>query len=655
MKAFMAGCLVFISAVYGSLGLELPSIIGDHMVIQQGRPFKCWGWAEPGENVTVRLGTATAIAKTDADGQWETEVLLEAQAGDTLSMTVQSGREQIELQDLRVGEVWICSGQSNMEWPVIMSEDGQRHRVEATNRLIRLFELHDAKSFDPTNRMEGTWKVCSKDSVPNFSAVGYFFGQRLQQELDTPVGLLDICVGGTPAEAWTSRRGLEEVPVLQPIVDRLDRLLIQTNNEADMESYRKAMAAWKDDHYITDESNEGVALGWQSSDDKPAWGVMELPNHIERAGLDMNGVIWFRKHISIPEHWQGQELLLSLGPIDDCDITYVNGIPVGETSGNLSENWRTPRRYRVPAELTDQETLHLAVRVFDQQGGGGIYGAKSEMFLALPDESEKRGISGEWKYRIERAVAALTSEELATRPVPPGGRNWHGVPTVLYNAMIHPVVNLPVRGAIWYQGEANVGRHKEYTYLLPAMINDWRSRWGDTFPFYIVQLANYGERHQDNYAWLREAQQQVADRLEACELTTAVDIGNPRDIHPRNKLDVGQRLAGLALKYTYGYEELPADCPRVTAVKRTQQGWLLTVEHTAEGLLLDDTEQSGFEVEVSPGMYVPAAVEIKDGKLLITAAVPDASSVRYGWSNDPYLSVRNSEGLPLLPFLLEMP
>lgn len=615
--------------------VRLPAIIGPNMVLQAETEAPIWGWADPGEEVVIVPGwpgAAPAHATAGPDGKWSASVTTPAPGGPyTITIT---GADTLTLDNVLVGEVWLASGQSNMEWPLRATDNAEGAIAAADHPEIRLFMVTNAIAPEPQEDCTGRWVVCSPETVADFSAVAYYFGRDLHEHLGAPVGLIASEWGGTPAEAWTSAESLAPFPRHAPGLD-LMRILREDPDSLERE-HQAALAAWK----ARLESDE--SLGWTSPDaDDSAWKAMRQPENWSTPDLAAyDGAVWCRRTFEIPAAWEGRDLALELGPIDDNDTTYFNGTPVGATEG-----WTTPRRYTVPAKLVRAGRAVIAVNVVDNSGPGGMHGAPDGMFIAPKGdpESERIGLAGEWRYKLGRPASEMP-------PQPQKPTMTAHTPTSLYNGMIAPLVPYAIRGAIWYQGESNRGVAYEYRALFPAMITDWREKWGSEFPFYFVQIAPYtygGDRGET--AELREAQLMTL-ALPNTGMAVTMDIGNPRDIHPRNKLDVGRRLALWARARTYGQTGFEHSGPLFAGLEPRGDQLVLRFDH-AEGLDSRGGVPRGFEIAGEDRVW-HAAGAIIDGETVILSAygVHSPVAARYGWDDDEEPNLFNGSGLPASPF-----
>jgi sialate O-acetylesterase len=414
-----------------------------------------------------------------------------------------------------------------------------------------------------------------------------------------------------------------------------------------MEKYKTDIAAWVAAQVPA--VNEAAVARYAGVDASTAgWREMKLPTMWQTAGLDVNGIVWFRKEIDVPAAAAGQAATLSLGGVDDFDTTYVNGTKVGATGVEQENFWEFPRKYPVPAGLLKQGRNVITVRVADIGGAGGFTGPAAVMRLTMGHQSIP--LDGAWKYDVEQAIDFA---KLPPRPPMPllGNPNQSAV---LYNGMIAPLVPYALRGAIWYQGEANTGRHAEYTELMRLLIEGWRKDFArGEFPFYIVQLANFMERAPQptdtNWAKLRDAQAQVTRTVPNTGLAVTIDIGDAKDIHPRNKADVGKRLAAIALANEYGQ---PVEYAGPTFERLAVEGSKIRVSFThADGLTAGGGKPLGFAIAGEDGKFVWADAAIDGNSVVLSASgIDKPTAVRYAWGDNPEVNLRNAAGLPAVPF-----
>ncbi len=634
--------LVFVGVVRAEV--RLPAIIGDNMVLQQGVKVRLWGTANAGEQVTVTFANKSANAIADAQGRWQVWIG-PLKAGGSSELTVNN----LTIKNVLVGEVWLCSGQSNMEWPLINTIGGAETVAHANHPEIRLFTVEHQTSTTPLTDVQGHWVVTTPEEAANFSAVGYFFGRELYQSLKVPIGLIDSSWGGTPAEAWTTHDALLSSPELKPILDRYQdslNALPQTK-----ETYARALAQWEEKNLYLDAGNKGEALGYADPKSSTAdWSKMDLPKQFETAGLLIDGAVWFRKDVELPESWSGKDLVLNLTPIDDQDITYFNGTKIGATGRETPNSYMVPRKYVVPGSLVHAGRNVIAVRVFDSAGEGG-FSRGGAMTIGPGENGDAISLRGVWDYKVELALEPK-HPDWGTRPEAVGVSNQNN-PSVLYNAMIAPLVPFAIRGVIWYQGEANAGRAYQYRTLFPTMIRSWRGAWGYEFPFYFVQLANWhahkAEPDQSDWAELREAQMMTL-REPQTGMAVIIDIGDENDIHPRNKLDVGRRLAAWALAGTYGQKVIPSG-PLFDRFSVEGDKIRIRFKHGAGLKTSDGGPVKGFAIAGEDRRFVWADARI-DGDTVIVSSptVQKPAAVRYGWADNPIVNLYNKAGLPASPF-----
>lgn len=623
--------------------IQLPSIIGDNMVLQRNADDPLWGWASPGEEVTIKAnwpGAETIHTRADDEGRWKTKVST-PDAGGPYIIHI-SGENAITLHHVMIGEVWLCSGQSNMEMPVqgwgkdtpIRNSNEEISAAHFPN--IRLFTVRRHIALTPQQDVRGKWSKTTPETVADFSATAYFFGRKLYQKLKVPIGLIHSSWGGTPAEAWTSGRKLRDMDMF---TGYLDTLKSKAPYIAEIrKKYQQERAAYQ-------QKIKTINKKYARPDfDDSGWKSMPVPSIWENHGLPaFDGVMWYRKDVVVPDSWAGKELTISLGPIDDKDISWFNGTKIGQMQQDGA--WSTKRIYTIPGKAVKAGRNVIAVRVTDTGGGGGINGDKSDMLLYPSSTTPDEGLSlaGPWKYK-----------KGARMPQPAFGNNPNGA-SVLYNGMIAPLIPYHIRGAIWYQGESNVGRANQYATLFPGMIEDWRSRWNEgDFPFYFVQIAPY--RYSPNggraSAALRDAQRRTLS-LPNTGMASTLDIGNFDNIHPANKQSVGNRLFLWASNRIYGGQGTESG-PLYQHMEVRNGKAILTFDHIDGGLIAKNGGLRDFEISGEDGKYVPAVARIKDDKVIVSSAgIRQPQNVRYDWSDTPVPTLYNRAGLPASSFTTE--
>jgi sialate O-acetylesterase len=614
--------------------VRLHKLFGDHMVLQRDVAAPVWGWADPGEEVKVTIGGQTYCVKTDRQGQWKVRIQ-PMQAGGPHVMTVK-GKNEIIIRNILFGEVWVCGGQSNMQYTLDMIGYREKKPSGSDSSGLRLFTVELDLDYLPKEDVKGgKWQEASPETIGSFSATAYFFGKYLHETLGVPIGLISSNLGATSIETWMSVGALKEFPQFRPIVNKIEssgKTFARIN--AELVDFRKT---WDEEHYLR---GPGIEQNWQDpATDVSDWQEIDIPNFWEYAGLpDHDGAVWFRKEFDLPEGFNGETFNIALNQIDDYDIAWVNGVKIGETFG--SRNWRN---YFFPANILKPKGNVLVVRVFDIGGMGGMYSA------AFWGNSI---LNGTWKFKpgLKIDPAAFPTPEVVN-----GSFFTH--PALLYNGNIASLMPFAIKGAIWYQGESNASRAEEYRDLLPAMIRDWRAHWGQgDFPFLIVQLANYKPEDaapgQSEWAELREAQLTALSEP-ATAVATAIDIGDADDIHPRNKQDVGKRLGIAARRVAYG-EDIVHSGPVFKSM--AIEGAKVRIEFSSigEGLVSKDKYGylRGFSVAGADQVFHWAQAHIEGDEVVVYCEkVPQPAAVRYAWSDNPGpLDLYNAEDLPALPF-----
>lgn len=622
----------------------LHPLFSDNVVLQRGIKAPIWGWATPGQKITVALAGDIYETTAGADGKWMLRIKPLAAGGPyQMAVTAQNG-PTTTLNNVLAGDVWICSGQSNMQWAVNSSNNAEQEIANANHPQIRLFTVPNVTAVEPQELVKGSWQVCSPQTVPGFSAVGYFFGRELNQKLKVPIGLINSSWGGTIAEAWASGEALKSMPDFAPAVASVEEMARQRRTGAvDYEKqFNEQMNAW----WAKNDPGSANNMWAQTNADAKNWQTMKLPTTWENSGVaelgQFDGIVWFRREFDAPAAWEGKELTLHLGPVDDRDTTWVNGVQVGA----LNE-WLAPRDYKIPAGVVKAGRNVIALRVLDTGGGGGIFGGADQM--KIEGAGQSISLAGDWNYRISTPLGKTTA---APTRADQGNPN---VTSVLYNAMIAPLVPYGIKGAIWYQGESNAGRGEQYKTLLPLMIRDWQKRFGvGEFPFLIVQLANFmaldNEPRDDAWPQLRDAQLYTAQTVPNAGLATAIDIGDEGDIHPRNKQEVGRRLALIALAKTYG-EKMEYSGPLFKNARFGADRVWLTFDHATGLMAKGGAPLRGFALQDKEGKWHWANAQIEgDTVAVYLPVVSEPQAVRYAWSNNPVANLYNGAGLPAVPF-----
>ena len=642
--------------------LKLPSLIGDNMLLQQKTNAKIWGKAKPGSKINVSASwNINGESTASKNGKWSVALATPA-AGGPFTITVSAADTSIIVKNVLIGEVWFCSGQSNMEMPLTgwPPKDTVMHSfvtiASASIPEIRLFNVQKKISGDPLDECAGKWEVSTPETVKQFSATAFFFGKKLHDDLHVPVGLIESAWGGTPSESWTSSESLTNAG---EFVEQLKSIKTSDPLQAEYQAWLNTLKQvelkpagtdqWKDLTF----NDENIP---SSEFSDSGWPVMALPSQFEKVIGDFDGAVWFRKMVQIPQNMAGKDLILTLGPIDDMDRTYFNGKLVG--SNEVAGLWNIDRNYEVSASLVKAGANLISVRVLDMQGGGGIYGTPEAMKLSLKSDLKLFiPLKGEWKYQL---VAELRDGKFylydisknefqgRKRPVIIGA----GTPSVLFNGMVSPVLQYQIKGAIWYQGEANVGRAVQYSKIFPVMIQDWRTSWGiKDFPFYFVQIAPYVYAGIDSTesAYLREAQESAL-RLAKTGMAVTLDIATVMNIHPPFKKEIGERLAMLALNNDYGLKN-QSNGPVFKSMQVEAGTIILQFDNAEDGLIEKNNKINEFEIAGKDGKYVKADIKIsKNTVLVFNPSIREPVSVRYCWRNGAEASLFNKAGMPAWQF-----
>ena len=639
MNARRLFCVALALAALGLSAAEsrpfVSPIFGDNMVLQRGQPNTFWGWTNPGEKVRVTIAGHTGEAIAGADGRWQARVDPPASGECELAI---DGAQHVTLHHVLVGDVWLCGGQSNMQFGLPGANDGAKEVAAADHPDIRLFTVATRSAYVPADVPRGEWKICSPQTVAEnggFSAVAYFFARRVQQETGVPIGVIQDCLGGTPVESWMSPATLHTLKDFERPMAEVERL-----RAANAPGYGSYLMHWLDEF---DVGLRGKQPWSDAAFDDHAWKTVRVPGGFEEFGLaDVPAVVWFRRDLMLPDLLPAGAATLHLGVVEKMDTAYVNGRWVGASS------WvENPRAYRLAAGVLQPGRNQVAVRVFKLKSKLGFLTAPEKIRLTLGDGTEIP-LAGEWR-------AAVSVDARPPHPLPLGYENYPTMPAVLYQGMIAPVAPLAIAGALWYQGEANSGRAYQYRTLLPLMIADWRRAFGQRdFPFLIAQLPAFqgrkGQPGTDDWAELREAQALTARAVSNCGLAVTIDTGEADNIHPKAKQPVGDRLALLALAQHYG-KKVVSSGPVFRALAREGGALRVSFDHTDGGLAVHGERPAEFSVAGADRQWHWADAKI-DGDTIVasSADVPEPVAVRYAWQANPQATLFNGAGLPTAPF-----
>jgi sialate O-acetylesterase len=629
--------------------LRLPALFNDHLILQRDRANPVWGWDQPGREVSVSLdGQPLSSTRVNPDGRWSLS-LPSLPAGGPHELIVEGSARRV-LRDVLVGEVWLCAGQSNMQFTVRQSANGEAESASAVFPRIRFFSVAKKTSATPLDDVEGQWTVCSPETVREFSAVGFFFGRTLTQTLDVPVALIDLSWGGSPIEAWTALEDVEREPSLAPLAVHCREFLQLSSKEGAQQAFQ----SWEKIRNAALADIRGVPFGWAKPDfNDSAWPGCPVPGTFDEAAGEVDGAVWYRRTFEIPPAWAGRDLELHLGVIDDLDHTYWNGALVGQTGTDTKEYYKHPRIYAVPGAVVKAGPTLLAVRVFDEYLSGGFISHASDLWLAPRNvrADERIPLAGSWRVKVEQVIPEKPWAQDHPQARPEG----------IFNAMLSPLMPFGIRGVLWYQGENNLGYATRYAVQFPLMIAAWRRRWaqGD-FPFLFVQLANYGVRHSQpsGGAWaeLRDAQT-AALRLPNTAMVTAIDVGAADNLHPTDKKTVGTRLAATALTHVYDHDIPDCNGPVPERIELTAHELRITFRHADTGLATtDDRPPQSFALVADDGQTDWALARIEGSTIILSLSVtPRPVKVKYAWADNPDVNLINRAGFPALPFRRDLP
>ena len=618
--------------------IKLPKLISNGVVLQRNEKVKIWGWASPNEKITLNFKSKNYLTEADKEGNWA--ILLPAQkAGGPYEMVLKASNE-IKIQDILFGDVWICSGQSNMELPMERVKEKYGEIIKnSKNTNIRQFLVPDKYDFKKpqTDLDSGNWLSANPNNVLEFSAVAYFFAKEINEKTQVPIGLINTALGGSPVESWMSEGALKAFPKAFDEAQKFknDDLIKQIET-----SDKKRNDDW---YALINASDKGLLnkdLQWnQANIDDNNWSKMAIPGYwAEQSIGKVNGAVWFRKEINVPKSMVGKPAKLFMGRIVDQDFVYVNGEFVGTTGYQYP-----PRRYEVKSTVLKEGKNTIAVRVINNSGSGGFV-LEKPYYLAVGNDTID--LKGEWKYKLGVEMKPLQG---------PTFIRWK--PEGLYNAMIAPLLNLKIKGVLWYQGEANTYNAKEYAQTFTAMITSWRAKWAQgNFPFLFVQLTNYMEEYpeprESNWAALRQSQLETLS-VPNTGMAVTIDVGEWNDIHPLNKEAVGHRLALLARKMAYGETKITASSPMPSTATFENDKAIIFFANVGKGLSIKNgMDLKSFAISNDGIHFVWAKAKITGNKVEVwNEKISNPTVVRYAWDNNPAAAnLFSKEGLPATPF-----
>jgi sialate O-acetylesterase len=641
-KLFIISLLFFILPLFLQAKVKLPVLVSDGMVLQRDTKLIIWGWASPGEKVQVKFNKKTVSTLTGSDGNWKI-ALSPMKAGGPYTMEVK-GTNTIIIKDILLGDVWFCSGQSNMVVNMERVKEKYPYDIASANfPEIRNFFIPTASDVASVHKElpAAKWISSSPENVLGFGAVTFFFARSIYNEYKVPIGIINSSVGGTPIEAWTSEEGLKEFP---QITSRIEKLKDTAYLNPILRSAGRSLESVSS--RSVDKGMSGPVSWYDISYVPENWQKYWLPGYWDDQGVrGLNGIVWFRKEINVPESMTGKPAKLFLGRIVDADKVYVNGV----LSGSITYQY-PPRRYNLPAGLLKPGKNIIVVRVTNYSGKGGFVPDKPYYLVGGLDSIDLRG---EWLYRVGQVFRPVTPGSGTGSPV----ISMQNEPTGLYNTMVVPLINYRIKGILWYQGEANTNKPTEYQQLLSALIYDWRNKWQQgSLPFIFVQLPNFMEVQylpsESKWAELRYGQLKSLS-VPNTAMAVTIDVGEWNDIHPLEKKVVGERLALAARKLAYGNEKIVYTGPVYRSSVKEADSIKIEFDNVGSGLIIKGGgELNYFSIAAADRKFVWAEAKIHDNRLIVWSdEIKDPLCVRYAWADNPAgANLYNIEGLPASPF-----
>jgi len=655
--------------------LKLNPLFSNQMVLQQEKNVAIWGEYAPNSSVTVK-GSWGEISSgmSDNNGSWEV-LIPTPKAGGPFELEITTKTTTKKITDVMIGEVWLASGQSNMEmdfdYCCNTTDNSEIELSSANYPEIRMLNITNQISSLPTNNFEGNWEKAIGENITNFSAVGYFFAKKLHKKLNIPIGIIHSSWGGTDIEAWTSRETLNTIDFLKEDMSSYDTLVNKSSKSVEWFSQFESIKLPSDVWYLFLEDPIGKPDKWEKLDfkdykyisssyqDYTKWEKLILPGSFDNVfeTNDFDGAILFEKSFSLKE--VKGDYTLNLGPIIDMEFTYINGEKIGSSLGKKS---LANKSYKIPKNLLKTGQNSIIIKVINQYNEGKVGEISLNNSLGANES-----LNGIWNYKVIAEVYNQFNEKEQTWPYysfylyedpsinfskrPQVQSYTQNSKSALFNGMINPIIPYNIKGSIWYQGENNVSRFKEYETLFPAMIKDWRKKWNSDFPFYFVQIAPF-ENYNGLSSSLRNVQRKTL-KVEKTGMVVTLDIGEIDDIHPSNKHDVGYRLAGLALSNDYG-KPMVASGPLYKNFEVSGNTLNVTFDFIGSGLTSYDKELSAFEIAGADKKYVAAEAYIKNNKVYIySSKIQNPKYARYAWKDTSVASLFNREGLPASTFTTE--
>ncbi|MEC9490676.1 MAG: sialate O-acetylesterase, partial [Halanaerobiales bacterium] len=560
--------------------LELPSLVSDGMVLQRNEELKIWGWSEADQEVKINFKSEEYLTRANSEGEWSL-ILTEQKAGGPYEMKISSSDQKIELKDILIGEVWLCSGQSNMELPMQRVKDRYAEEIKkAGNDQLRIFKIPILYNFKEENQdiVGAKWKKVNQDNILEFSAVSYFFAKKLHEKYKVPVGIINASVGGSPVEAWLSRKALKDYPEYLKKADEF----AESQNIDQAEKYNlKVNKEWADKVYNSDQGLKNKPSYYETYYNDSDWDKIEIPVKFDQINFEnKNGVVWFRKEIELTKKQAEKKARLWFGRIVDADTAYINGKRVGGVTYKYP-----PRKYELKKGILKEGKNLIAIRVVVNDGQGEFVEDKPyKLFL----DEEEIDLKGEWKYKVGAVIKGDKKQEIFVQ--------WQ--PTGLFNAMLAPLFDYKLKGICWYQGESNTGREEEYKDLFIKMIKLWRHRFEQKeLPFIYAQLPNFEPPEENNreiWAAFRNAQREGL-KLNNTAMTVNLDLGEWNDLHPLNKKDVAYRFYLAACNLAYG-EDVVYSGPELKKVSKNSDRIILEFSKVDGDLKVKGDQLKGFEL-----------------------------------------------------------
>jgi sialate O-acetylesterase len=628
--------------------VKIAGFFRDNMVLQRDATAGVWGTADPGEMITLTLQGQTITATAGADRSWKT-AFKNLKVGSGFDLTVAGKANSFTLHNVAVGDVWICSGQSNMEYYL---RDKDEIAV-ANDPDVRFFGIYHLTSTKPETDLGGIWEAITPTTAPSCIAVGYYFAKNLRHELGVPIGLIQCTWGGMFIEPFIPLDAMDSVPGAKEKTDA--RLQYARDLPGLSQKYLADFKAWQDKYGRTDTENKGFAAKWADPDlDTKDWVSTTTPGDWSKIGAPNGGIVWVRKTIQLPPEAVGKDFRLSPGVISDFDTAYFNGKQIGTGGLEGPEFARHRRSYIVPGPLAKAGANVIAIRVVSEQQQNPVFGVNHDFGLRGVDSNS---LTNDWLAKVEREFPPLPPDALAALPALPK-LDPQPLPTLVYNAMVNPLTSYGIKGVIWYQGEANAGNGWAYRTYLPLLIKGWREHWGiGDFPFYIVQLSTYQDPPKepgvadDHWGAVREAQLMAWQKVPNTGMAVTTDIGSGGDVHPRDKKDVGSRLALIALANTYG-RKIEYSGPIYDSMAVEGNKIRLKFTHLGGRLVVKNSPLKLFAICGADQKWVWGDAVIDGDTVVVSSpAVATPVAVRYAWANNPQgCNLYNQAGLPASPF-----